>query len=59
MPSSEQISQLSQPKAFTSNAKQQQEFVTLANKVGAIVCTKVGAMRSVIHWKDATDQGTF
>ncbi|WP_226000276.1 PfkB family carbohydrate kinase [Paenibacillus sp. BJ-4] len=36
-----QISQLSQPKAFTSNAKQQQEFVTLANQVGAIVCTKV------------------
>nr|WP_223822075.1 hypothetical protein [Paenibacillus peoriae] len=47
MPSSEQISQLSQPKAFTSNAKQQQEFVTLANKVGAIVCTKVGAIAAL------------
>ncbi|WDZ55665.1 carbohydrate kinase family protein [Paenibacillus polymyxa] len=42
-----QISQLNQPKAFTSNWEQQQEFVTLANQVGAIVCTKVGAIAAL------------
>ncbi|APB74412.1 MULTISPECIES: carbohydrate kinase family protein [Paenibacillus] len=47
-----QISQLSQPKAFTSNAKQQQEFVTLANQVGAIVCTKVGAIAALPSLKE-------
>ncbi|MHA6529898.1 carbohydrate kinase family protein [Paenibacillus sp. BAC0078] len=42
-----QISQLSEPKSFSSNTQQLEEFVTLANRVGAIVCTKVGAIAAL------------
>ncbi|MEK4004493.1 carbohydrate kinase family protein [Paenibacillus sp. FSL H3-0333] len=41
------ISQLAHPADFTRSAELQQEFVTFANRVGAIVCTKVGAIAAL------------
>ncbi|NGM84430.1 carbohydrate kinase [Paenibacillus sp. 7124] len=42
-----QISGLEQPKEFAQDFEQLQKFVTLANRVGAIVCTKVGAIAAL------------
>ncbi|BCG57005.1 carbohydrate kinase family protein [Paenibacillus sp. URB8-2] len=42
-----QISGLEQPKEFAQDFEQLQSFVTLANRVGAIVCTKVGAIAAL------------
>ncbi|WP_342547477.1 carbohydrate kinase [Paenibacillus sp. FSL P2-0089] len=41
------ISQLAHPADFTRSAELQQEFVTFANRVGAMVCTKVGAIAAL------------
>jgi fructokinase len=41
------ISQLKQPKDILEDFDRLQDFVTFANKVGAIVCTKVGAITSI------------
>lgn len=42
-----QISQLAHPAEFTRSSELQQTFVTFANQVGAIVCTKVGAIAAL------------
>lgn len=42
-----QISQLAQPAEFMQSAELQQAFIAFANQVGAIVCTKVGAIAAL------------
>lgn len=41
------ISQLAHPADFTRSAELQRDFVTFANQVGAIVCTKIGAIAAL------------
>ncbi|MEK5469794.1 carbohydrate kinase [Paenibacillus sp. FSL R7-0210] len=41
------ISQLAHPADFTRSAELQREFITFANRVGAMVCTKVGAIAAL------------
>lgn len=41
------ISQLAHPAEFTRSAELQRDFVTFANRVGAIVCTKIGAIAAL------------
>lgn len=50
-----QISQQSEPKTFGSDVQQLQEFVALANRVGAIVCTKVGAIAALPTLQEVRD----